>query len=85
MRQRLRIQVRPRWENDEAPPELPRAKPVPRPFKWIAGAGILAFWLFYFGLVGEGGNVGAQRGFIIFALCQVPMLWFWMRNAARRM
>lgn len=81
----MRIQMKPRWSEQDTelrssrPPE-----PVSRGFKQLALLGIVLFWLFFLGWLGEGGQAGMEMGFMLFGLCQLPMLWRWMRNQLNR-
>jgi hypothetical protein len=80
MRRPIRIQVKPRWEDDE-----PVASPVrvgrPGPASKVAAAlGMMLFWLYFFGWLGNGGADGLEMGFILFAVLQLPLLWTWLRQ-----
>lgn len=82
---RRRIQVRASWADDEEArrPSIP-AVPVGQPLKWLASAGIVGFWLYFFGWIGPGGPEGLETGFLLFVACQVPLIWRWMRGGMGR-
>lgn len=80
MRQRMRIQARPRsYEPEDVPARLPPA-PVPAAFKLLSVAGFVLFWLYYFGLVGSGSRDDVDSGFALFVAMQIPLLWMWLRG-----
>ncbi len=83
MRKRLRIQLRPRWEDEPPRKRYVAMRPVPRIFKLCACLGIVMFWVYFFGWLGDGGAGGMEIGFLLFALGQLPLIWHWMRHVSR--
>lgn len=84
MRRPLRLQLKSRWADEEREPPPPPLGPPPRAFKLLALLGIVLFWLYYLGWLGEGGQAGLETGFMLFALGQLPLMWHWMRANMRR-
>ncbi|QDQ27624.1 hypothetical protein FNU76_15400 [Chitinimonas arctica] len=85
MRRKLRIQAASRLrEDDEERRILAPAEPLPLGYKYCAVVGILLFWGFFAGWMGPGGRDGMETGFTLFGLCQLPLLWRWLRGQMRR-
>ncbi|MEH6458913.1 hypothetical protein [Chitinimonas sp. JJ19] len=84
MKRRMRIQVKARWAEEEVRVRIHPPTPVPQAFKMLAVLGILLFWCYYLGWFGRGGQDGLETGFLLFGICQMPMLWWWVRGQMRR-
>ncbi|MBV8656319.1 MAG: hypothetical protein JO142_00695 [Burkholderiales bacterium] len=81
---KLRIQAAPRRVEDDEPSRAFAPIPVPPFTRALAVAGIAAFWLYYFGWVGPGGNAGLETGFLLFIGGQLPMWLTWLRGQIGR-
>ena len=85
MRRPNRIQVKPRWADDEeVEPSRERPPPPGQGVKLLALAGMALFWLHYLGVLGTGDDAGVDTGFLLFAGLQVPLLWAWLRHHSGR-
>ncbi len=82
----MRIQLKSRWADEEEDEYriLPSAEPVPPWCKQLALCGIVLFWLYFWGWIGEGGKPGMETGFLIFVVCQFPLGWRWTRGQMGR-
>ena len=77
---KLRIQAAPRTVEQEEQPSRFVHAPVPPYTRWLAAAGIVVFWPYYFGWVGPGGSDGLETGFMLFIGGQLPMWMSWLRG-----
>ncbi|MFC4161122.1 hypothetical protein [Chitinimonas lacunae] len=81
---RRRISIKPSWAEPEAPPvRSTRLPPSPRA-KLLALAGIVWFWLMFFGWLRFPPEQALELGFVGFVLCQVPLWLAWLGASRRR-
>ncbi|WP_158229001.1 hypothetical protein [Chitinimonas sp. BJB300] len=79
--------MKPRWADegdDEEYRILLPAEPVPLWAKQLALCGIVLFWVYFLGWLGEGGQAGMESGFMVFVVCQFPLVWRWTRGQMGR-
>lgn len=84
-KRKLRIQAKWReYDDASAAPSFVPAAPVPAGYKYLAVMGMVLFWLYLPGWLGKGGRDSIETGFGLFALCQIPLLWRWLRSQMAR-
>ncbi|GAB3243247.1 hypothetical protein [Chitinimonas naiadis] len=84
MSDKRRIRARGDWQDELPVRHASPPEPVPRWCKHVAIMGILLFWGYYLGWLGDGGTNGLETGFTLFLSAQVPLLWRWLRGQMGR-